>query len=203
MPVPTAKDMNGMTTFGTASKARVHSRSRAPMNSPMKNGTRAATSAITGMSARPEAPRNTSARNGPSSKALATYAPRSRSSPYSPVKASHMAPLLLPKMAISPRIEMPPIPLTPTVSPRTTHIVIGISVLASRTTSVVLAAPLPFFVPVIDAPVARISSAIRVRAPSLNRAVVKPPIPSASGTKVFTRTPRASGMIISRQGRDA
>jgi hypothetical protein len=66
-------------------------------------------------------------------------------------------------MAISPRIEMPANPLTPTVSPRTTHIVIGISVLASRTTSVVLAAPLPFFVPVIDAPVARISSAIRVR----------------------------------------
>lgn len=42
------------------------------MISPRMNGTMAATSASTGMSPSPEAPRKISARNGPSSKALAT-----------------------------------------------------------------------------------------------------------------------------------
>ncbi|MCY1533067.1 hypothetical protein D9M68_683750 [compost metagenome] len=49
-------------------------------------------------------------------------------------------------------------------------------------------------------PVAKISSAIRGRALFLNRAVVKPPIASASGAKVPIREPRISGTSINPPG---
>jgi hypothetical protein len=49
-------------------------------------------------------------------------------------------------------------------------------------------------------PVAKISSAIRGRALFLNRAVVKPPMASASGAKVPIREPRISGTSINPPG---
>ncbi|CFW46124.1 Uncharacterised protein [Bordetella pertussis] len=43
-----------------------------PTTTPSRNGTSAATSAMVGISARPEAPRNSRLKNGPSLTALAT-----------------------------------------------------------------------------------------------------------------------------------
>ena len=65
----------GMTMFGTGLSTSRHLASRLPTTTPSRNGTSAATSATSGMSARPEAPRNSRLKKGPSLTALAT-APR-------------------------------------------------------------------------------------------------------------------------------
>ena len=72
MPVPSAKAKKGMTMFGTGLSTSRHLASRLPTTTPSRNGTSAATSATSGMSARPEAPRNSRLKKGPSLTALAT-----------------------------------------------------------------------------------------------------------------------------------
>src|SRR5687768_15795261 len=103
-------------------------------------------------------------------------------------------------MASIARMDTPAMPSMPTTKPRITAIVAGIRVLQTNTTVVVEAAALPLWLPVIWAPVARISTAISVKAPSLNKAVVKPPIFKASGAKVFMSTPSISGISIMPAG---
>ncbi|MNI35403.1 hypothetical protein D3C73_894260 [compost metagenome] len=72
MPVPSAKAKNGITMLGTGLSTSRHFGSRLPTTTPSRNGTSAATRAIIGISARPEAPRNSRLKKGPSLTALAT-----------------------------------------------------------------------------------------------------------------------------------